>query len=149
MMKAFTPLLLAGILTLTAGGGFAQTAIAPLSSVANQPAPVIMLVPVEVSNRALDTGCWAQFYDERNFAGDMLTVVGPASIDSMDKGSGKQLKRSIDSLVTGPKTLLQVYEHQMFKDRVVDFAPNSKEAGLVRKLGFGGNIQSLQLTCTN
>ena len=48
---------------------------------------MILLVPVEVSNRALDAGCWAQFYDERNFKGDMLTVVDPASIDSMDKGS--------------------------------------------------------------
>ena len=145
-MKTFNPILLAGLIGLSAASGFAQTA-APTVAAGNQPAPMILLVPVEVSNRALDAGCWAQFYDERDFKGDMLTVVGPASIDSMDKGSGKQLKRSIDSLVTGPKTMLKIYEHQMFKDKSVDFPANSKEAGLIKKLGFGGTIQSLQLTC--
>lgn len=148
-MKTFTSMLLAGLLGLSAANGFAQTAVAPIAAPGNQPAPVILLVPVEVSNSALDAGCWAQFYDERDFKGDMLTLVGPVSLDSMDKGSGKQLKRSIDSLVTGPKTTLKIYEHQMFKDKSIDFPANSKEAGLIKKLGFGGNIQSLQLTCAN
>ena len=146
-MKIYTQLLLTGVLGLTVIAGFAQPSKVATAAVDNQPAPMVLLVPVEVSNRALEAGCWAQFYDERNFKGEILTVVGPASIDSMDKGSGKQLKRSIDSLVTGPKTLLKIYEHQMFKDKSVDFPANSKEAGLIRKLGFGGNIQSLQLSC--
>ena len=108
-----------------------------------------MLVPVEVSNEALKAGCWAQFYDERNFKGDMLTVVGPASIGRQDKGSGRQFKKSIDSLVLGPKATLKVFEHQMFKDRSVEFPANSKEAGLIKKLGFGGRIESLQLQCVS
>ena len=148
-MKIHTQLLLTGVLGLTVTAGFAQATKVVAATVDNQPAPMVLLVPVEVSNRALEAGCWAQFYDERNFKGEMLTVVGPASIDSMDKGSGKQLKRNIDSLVTGPKTMLKIYEHQMFKDKFVDFPANSKEAGLIRKLGFGGNIQSLQLSCAN
>lgn len=149
MMKIYTQVLLTGLLGLTVTAGFAQASKAATPTVDNQPAPMVLLVPVEVSNRALEAGCWAQFYDERNFKGEILTVVGPASIDSMDKGSGKQLKRNIDSLVTGPKTMLKIYEHQMFKDKSVDFPANSKEAGLIRKLGFGGNIQSLQLSCAN
>lgn len=147
-MKFFTPLLLVALLGLTTSGSFAQTtAIKPAMD--NQPAPVVLLVPIEVSNRALDAGCWAQFYDERDFKGDMLTLVGPASMDSIDKGTGKQLKRNIDSLVTGPKATLTIYQHQMFKDKSVAFPANSKEAGLIKKLGFGGNIQSLQLQCAN
>jgi hypothetical protein len=141
-------ILLTGLLGLAASSSFAQTTAMP-AAMDNQPAPMVLLVPVEMSNRALDAGCWAQFYDERNFKGDMLTMVGPASIDSMDKGTGKQLKRSIDSLVTGPKAMLTIYQHQMFKDKSAEFAPNSKEAGLINKLGFGGNIESLQLRCAN
>ena len=149
-MKTSVPFLLAGALTLAAAASFAQTsAAAAPAATDNQPAPLIMLVPVEVSNKALEAGCWAQFYDERNFKGDMLTVVGPASIGSQDKGSGRQFKKSIDSLVLGPKATLKVYEHQMFKDRSVEFAPNSKEAGLIKKLGFGGRIESLQLQCAS
>ena len=144
-MKALAPFLLAGALTLAVPTSFSQ---APAAS-DNQPAPLVLLVPIEISNKALEGGCWAQFYDERNFKGDMLTVVGPASIGSLDKGSGRQFKKSIDSLVLGPKATLKIYEHQLFKDKSVEFAANSKEAGLIKKLGFGGRIQSLQLQCTS
>ena len=149
-MKTPAQFLLAGALTLAVAASFAQTSAATAPATTdNQPAPLIMLVPVEVSNKALEAGCWAQFYDERNFKGDMLTVVGPASIGSQDKASGRQFKKSIDSLVLGPKATLKVYEHQMFKGRSVEFAPNSKEAGLIKKLGFGGRIESLQLQCAS
>ena len=149
-MKTSVSLLLAGMLAVAAPATFAQAPAAnPRAASENQPAPVVLLVPVEISNKALENGCWAQFYDERNFKGDILTVVGPASIDSEDKGSGRQFKKSIDSLVLGPKATLKVYEHQMFKDKSVEFAANSKEAGLIKKLGFGGRIQSLQLQCAS
>ena len=108
-----------------------------------------MLVPVEISNKALESGCWAQFYDQRNFKGEILTLVGPAEIGSADNGTGRQFKRSIDSLVLGPKATLKVFEHQMFKDKAVDFPANAREAGLIKKLGVGGRIQSLQLTCSS
>ena len=149
-MKTSVSLLLAGMLAVAAPATFAQAPAAnPRAASENQPAPVVLLVPVEISNKALENGCWAQFYDERNFKGDILTVVGPASIDSEDKGSGRQFKKSIDSLVLGPKATLKVYEHQMFKDKSVEFAANSKEAGQIKKLGFGGRIQSLQLQCAS
>ena len=149
-MKIPASVLLAGMFAVAVPASFAQAPAGnPRAASENQPAPVVLLVPVEISNKALENGCWAQFYDERNFKGDILTVVGPANIDSEDKGSGRQFKKSIDSLVLGPKATLKVYEHQMFKDKSVEFAANSKEAGLIKKLGFGGRIQSLQLQCTS
>jgi hypothetical protein len=113
----------------------------------NRPAPVIMMVPVEVSAPAMQNGCWAQLYDERNFKGDMLTIVGPTQLVSTDNAAGRQLKRNLDSLVTGPRATLTVYEHSLFKDKAVTFAPNSKEPGLIKKLGFAGRIESLKLDC--
>ncbi len=113
-----------------------------------RPEPVVMVIPVQLSDPALQSGCWAQMYDERNFSGNFITLAGSGEIQSADKGSGKELKRHIDSLVTGPKATLRVYEHAMFKDRMVSFGPNSRERGLITKLGFGGNIQSLQLECS-
>lgn len=112
-----------------------------------KPQPVIVQVPVELTSPGLESGCWAQFYTDRNFKGDVATLTGPASLDSADKMTGKQLKKQIDSLVTGPKATLRVYEHSMFKDRSMAFGPNSREAGLITKLGIGGDIQSLQLDC--
>jgi len=118
-----------------------------VTATANQPDPTILLVPVVVSDPALSTGCWAQFYSDRNFQGDMATLVGPAELATLDKGTAQQLKRQIDSVSVGPKATLQVYEHSMFRDRVVNFPPNSREGGLIRKLGFGGRIEAMRLVC--
>ena len=63
----------------------------------------MLLVPIEISNKALEGGCWAQFYDERNFKGDMLTVVGPSSIGSLDKGSGRQFKKASTAWCSVPR----------------------------------------------
>ena len=114
-----------------------------------QPAPVVLLVPIEVSDPAMKAGCWAQLYNERNFKGDMFTIVGPMQIDATDKGAAKELRRNLDSLVTGPKATLTAYEHKLFKDKNVQFGPNSKEPGLVKKLGFTGRIESLKLDCAS
>lgn len=138
-----------GILVVLGSTAFAQTTPSSSTLTDNQPEPVVMLVPVEISNKALESGCWAQFYDQRNFKGEILTLVGPADLISSDKGSGRQFKRNIDSLVLGPKATLKVFEHQMFKDKAIDFAANSREPGLIKKLGIGGRIQSLQLKCTD
>lgn len=113
----------------------------------NQPDPTVLMVPVQITDPALRSGCWAQFYSKRNFEGDMLTLVGPANLLSLDKGTARELKREIDSVSVGPKARLDVYEHAMFKDRTVSFAPNSREGGLIRKLGFGGRIEAMKLSC--
>ena len=111
------------------------------------PQPVVVQVPVEVTDPALQSGCWAQLYTERDFKGQMATLIGPVAIDTADRISGKELKRQVDSIVTGSKATLRVYEHAMFKDRTVAFGPNSRESGLITRLGIGGEIQSLQLEC--
>lgn len=112
-----------------------------------QPLTVLLLVPVEISNQTMNNGCWAQLYDKRNFKGDAFTMVGPMELDSADKAAGRQFRRKLDSLVTGPKATLTFYEHRMFKDRSVKFGPNSKEGGLIKKLGFSGRIESVKLDC--
>jgi hypothetical protein len=148
-MKTTNRYFLSAMLLCLSSAAFSQAGGQTTTRADNQPEPMVMLVPVEISNKALEAGCWAQFYGERNFKGEMLTVVGPAEIASPDKGNGRQFKRSIDSLVLGPKATLKVYEHQMFKDKAVDFPANSREAGLIKKLGFGGRIESLQLQCVS
>ena len=131
----------------TACGTTAQNL--PTATGDTQPRPVVVQVPVEVNDPALQSGCWAQLYTERNFKGEMATLIGPVSIETADKFSGRKLKRRIDSIVTGSKATLRVFEHAMFKDRSIAFGPNSREAGLITKLGIGGEIESLQLDCTD
>ena len=139
---------LAGV-ALSGCGSMMMRSDASMAKGDTRPEPVVMVVPVQLTDPALQAGCWVQMYDERNFAGSFITLTGPGELQSFDKDSGKELRRRIDSLVTGPKATLRVYERALFKDRTVTFGPNSREAGLITKLGFGGNIQSLQLDCAS
>lgn len=69
-----------------------------------------------------------QLYDERGFKGDMAALVGPVALESEDRMAGRQVKRHIDSLITGLKATLRVYEHAMLKDRSVVFGPTAVRA---------------------
>ena len=141
----FHPILAATCLTALTAACSTNTGNLQTATGDTRPAPV--MVPVQIADPAVDAGCWVQLYTERNFKGDMATLAGPVQLDSADKFTGKQLKRQIDSLVTGPKATLTVYEHAMFQDRSMGFGPNSREGGLLTKLGIGGEIQSLKLDC--
>jgi hypothetical protein len=147
-MKNLRFLAIAGAVALGACANTNTSAPASTASAENKPDPTILLVPVRIEDPALASGCWAQFYTGRNFQGDMLTLVGPAEVQSMDRGAARQLKRDIDSVSVGPRATLQVYEHAMFRDRTVNFAANSREGGLMRKLGFGGRIEAMKLSCS-
>ena len=145
-MKNLRYLMIAGVVAL---GACANTSTPPSTATAeNRPDPTVLLVPVRIEDPALASGCWAQFYTGRNFQGDMLTLVGPAEVQSMDRGTARQLKRDIDSVSVGPRATLQVFEHAMFRDRTVNFPANSREGGLMRKLGFGGRIEAMKLSCS-
>ena len=120
---------------------------APKAAPADEAVTVLLLVPVELSSQTMTAGCWAQLYNERNFKGDAFTMIGPMQLDSADKAAGRSFRRQLDSLVTGPKATLTVYQHKMFKDKSVKFGPNSKEGGLIKKLGFTGRIESAKLEC--
>ena len=107
----------------------------------------VVVLPTSGAGEQMRSGCWASFYGDRNFSGDSLTLIGPVELQTLDKGSAQQLKRDIKSIVTGPRATLVVYEKQTLSARSVGFPPNSREGGLAEKLGYGGRIESLQMTC--
>jgi len=109
----------------------------------------IVLLPGSGAAEQVASGCWATFFDERSFTGSSLTLVGPVDLQTLDKGAAQQLKRDIKSVVTGPRATLVLYERQFLSARSVGFGPDSREAGLAEKLGFGGRIESMQLRCAS
>jgi hypothetical protein len=107
----------------------------------------VVVLPTAGAAEQMRSGCWASFYGERNFNGDSLTLIGPVELQTLDKGSAQQLKRDIKSIVTGPRATLTLYERQFLSARWVGFTPDSREPSLAEKLGFGGRIESMKLTC--
>jgi hypothetical protein len=133
---------LAACSSMTSTGGASSTA-----STAPEVDTAIVLLPGTGAGDQIASGCWATFFDERNFAGSSLTLVGPAELQTLDKGAAQQLKRDIKSVATGPRATLVLYQKQFLSARSVGFQPGSREGGLAEKLGFGGRIESMQLRC--
>lgn len=151
---AIGALALAGCGSMSMGSGSSSSSSSGGMSASASASPggdadtAVILVPTVGATAALQSGCWATFYDERNFAGDSMTLVGPVELQTLDKGSARQLKRDIKSVVTGPRATLLLYERQFLSARSVGFTPGSREAGLAEKLGFGGRIESIRLNCS-
>jgi hypothetical protein len=108
----------------------------------------VVVLPTSGAAEQMRAGCWVSFYDERNFNGDSLTLIGPVELQTLDRGSARQLKRDVKSIVTGPRATLVVYEKQLLSARSVGFQPNTREAGVAETLGFGGRIESMRMTCS-
>ena len=113
-----------------------------------EPDTAVVLLPTTGAAEQMRAGCWSSFYEERNFIGDSLTLIGPVELQTLDQGSARQLKRDIKSIVTGPRATLVVYEKQTLSARSVGFPPNTREAGMAEALGFGGRIESMRMTCS-
>ena len=107
----------------------------------------VVVLPTTGAGEQMRNGCWATFYDTANFNGDSLTLIGPVELTTLDRGSARQLRRDIRSVVTGPRATLTLYEKQFLSARWVGFTPDSREPALTEKLGFGGRIESMKLTC--
>ena len=142
-------------MTSRALAALAVATLAACSSMRSQPGSAgsadvdtaVVVLPTSGAAEQMRAGCWASFYEERNFVGDSLTLIGPVELQSLDQGSARQLKRDIKSVVTGPRATLVVYQKQMLSARSVGFQPNTREAGLTEALGFGGRIESMKMTC--
>jgi len=129
-------------------GGSGMRGSSGYASPMGEPDSAVVLLPTVGANEQMRSGCWASFYDQPNFNGDSLTLIGPVELQTLDRGSAAELKRDIKSVVTGPRATLVVYQKQMLSARSVGFQPNTREAGLVEALGFGGRIESLRMTCS-
>ena len=139
-------------LTLPVAALAALTALAACTSMRSaEPTSTVetavIVLPTSGAVEQMRSGCWASFYGDRDFSGDSLTLIGPVELQTLDKGSAQQLKRDIKSVVTGPRATLTLYEKQFLSARWVGFTPDSREPSLTEKLGFGGRVESMKLSC--
>ena len=101
--------------------------------------PMVVMVPIQVSNDlAMDKGCWVKLYDEKNYQGDSLLLVGPF---------GANWENKIRSLETGPKTNVTIFDNRNFRDEDKFIDRNIKIPDLSKKMGFFDNFRSMILNC--
>lgn len=129
----------------TPGGG------TPAAPATGDPSPVVIVVPTFfATDPLLNDGCWARLYDKKDFGGVMLTLVGPVDIPNNRAGfiTGFEMGRNFDSLMTGARAALTVWDKPDFKNRSTTFGPGESIPDLNTRMGDFEEIKSLHLTCS-
>ncbi|TAN47406.1 MAG: hypothetical protein EPN21_17680 [Methylococcaceae bacterium] len=126
---------------------------------------------VLLSGTAMAKGdCWMDIYTEIGFKGEHARIEGPAQLSNLRAVGGSDWSNRIDSLIVGPKALVQAFRKEAFQDdhttppnhpdalkawgeKAADndednaqFGPNQKHHHL-GELNFHHNINSLKITC--
>lgn len=115
------------------------------------PTAALILIPINApeQNQWKKKGCWAKFYDDQNYKGDNLTLLGPVDMADMTGPFKIDWKGKISSVETGPKARVLVYDNENFKDLVATFKPGQKSPDVSKKMGFFDEFSSVKIACDN
>ena len=105
------------------------------------------MVPVELKMEDHAKGCWAKVYDEQGREGDRMTLLRPLDLAQMRASAGFPWENRIESVETGPKARVTIYDNENFRDRAKIIEPGKKVEELDDKLGFFENIRSMKVSC--
>lgn len=95
---------------------------------------LLLSVSAVTSSQAKEDGCWAEFFQDSQYAGDHRRFDGPIKLDNLRDIQGENWETRIDSLKVGPNAKVTVFENPNFKLTI-------KEMGKYPEL-----LQSLGLT---
>lgn len=109
--------------------------------------PVLMMVPVEVSNAMTNRGCWVKLYDGKDYKGDSFMITGPINLPTMVGPFGFNWDNKVRSLETGPKANLTIFNTWNFQNEDKFIDANSKVPNLSKEMGFFDNFRSIMLSC--
>lgn len=109
--------------------------------------PILMMIPVEVSNDVKANGCWVKLYDGKDYQGDSFMITGPVNLPTMVGPFGFNWENKVRSLETGPKANVTIFNYWNFQkeDKFID--ANTKVPNLSKKMGFFDNFRSMMLSC--
>lgn len=108
---------------------------------------VLVLLPAGQNPDTLGNGCWVRFFDDQDFKGDQLTVVGPVDLPDM-KFHHRFSWSAPDSLIAGPKAKVVVYDTEGYKNRNGTVNPSEQVKDLGDKTrGLFEDIESVKITC--
>jgi hypothetical protein len=108
-----------------------------------------MIVPpgVATAETPMERGCWVRLYDAENYAGESLTLSGPTTINDMSGPFGINWDDRVESLQTGPRAVLTVFDDDDFEDLVTQFKPGQQIPDVSRRMGFFDEFGSVRLDC--
>jgi Beta/Gamma crystallin len=84
---------------------------------------VVMLLLTTASNAyAEEKECWADFFEEAQYAGKHLFIKGPAQLENLNKVNGEDWNLRIHSIKVGPKAKVTVFQNPRFELTLTEMA---------------------------
>ncbi len=78
-------------------------------------AATVVLLGAASAAYAEESGCWAEFFDESQYAGAHFRLEGPAQLVNLHNVQGENWDLRIDSLKVGPKAKVMLFENFNYK----------------------------------
>lgn len=82
---------------------------------------------------AKDQECWAEFFQDSQYAGKQFRLEGPVQMENLRNVNGENWESRIESLKVGPKAIVTVFENTNFKLTLKEM---EKYPDLLRSLGL-------------
>lgn len=133
--------------TSGASGQAGQGRTAQSRIVVTPPVYVIMTPETAANDSAVKSGCWVRIYDRENFLGDRLTLTGPISLADMSGPFGLNWDDRVNSIETGPKAMVSVYDNPGYVDPVAQLKPGQRIADINKRTGLFDEFASIKVDC--
>lgn len=106
----------------------------------------LVLMPVVTVNDQMGNGCWVRFYDDPNYKGNNLTLVGPVDMPRMTVPGA--VWHNWDSAIVGPKARVTVYDNTDFHQKDATLSAGQHVPDLKkRELGWFEEVKSARVSC--
>ncbi len=109
--------------------------------------PVVAMVPVEFQVDPQAKGCWVEMYSKDNFQGDTLKLVGPIDLADMQGPFGHDWENEIESLKTGPRATISIYDNENFKEHSEWVGPGKEVENLDGRMELFDSFRSMKVEC--
>lgn len=94
---------------------------------------VMLLLGVASNAYPKDKDCWADFFEEAQYAGKHFLIEGPAKLENLNKVNGEDWNQRIHSIKVGPKAKVTVFQNPRFELTLTEMA---KKPELMRAWGI-------------
>jgi len=109
--------------------------------------PVLVMVPMEFKVDREAKGCWVEMYSKDDFQGPALTLVGPLDMATMRGPFGFDWENEIESIKTGPKATITIYDNENFVERSEAVGPSKEIEDLDDRMELFDSFRSMKVDC--
>ena len=94
---------------------------------------LISLIAISQMAFATEEGCWADFFEQAQYAGKHIRITGPATLENLEQVNGENWNRRIHSIKVGSQAKVTVFQNPRFEMPLNKMAKNTD---FMRSLGI-------------